>query len=57
MLAAFYLILILINAGIILIVSVARRLTTRLRQILIYFSAIGLSIFGVFQLWKGIAGV
>jgi threonine/homoserine/homoserine lactone efflux protein len=56
MLAAFYAILVLINAGIILTVSVARRLTTRLRQVLILFSAIGLAAFGVYQLWLGIAG-
>jgi threonine/homoserine/homoserine lactone efflux protein len=57
MLAAFYLTMILINAGIIVIVSFARQVNPRLRQILMILSAIGLAGFGVYQLWMGIMGL
>jgi threonine/homoserine/homoserine lactone efflux protein len=56
MLAAFYLVLILVNAVIILVVSIAHRFSPRLRQGLMIASAIGLGVFGVYQLWMGIIG-
>jgi threonine/homoserine/homoserine lactone efflux protein len=54
MLAVFYAIMILINAGIILLVSTTRRWSPRVRQWLMVFSAAGLAAFGVYQLWLGI---
>jgi threonine/homoserine/homoserine lactone efflux protein len=56
LLGAFYLVMILINAVIILLVSIAHRFNPRLRQGLMIASAAGLGIFGVYQLWMGIAG-
>ncbi len=56
MLAAFYLVMILINALIILIISIAHNFNPRLRQWLMIASAAGLAVFGVYQLWLGIAG-
>ncbi|MGB7537691.1 MAG: LysE family transporter [Anaerolineales bacterium] len=56
LLAAFYLVMILINAVIILVVSIAHRFNPRLRQWLMIASAAGLGIFGAYQLWMGIAG-
>jgi threonine/homoserine/homoserine lactone efflux protein len=57
MLAAFYLVMVLLNAVIILVVSIAHRFNPRLRQWLMIASAIGLGIFGVYQLWMGIAAI
>jgi threonine/homoserine/homoserine lactone efflux protein len=57
LLAAFYLVMILINAVIILVVSIAHRFNPRLRQWLMIASAAGLGIFGIYQLWMGIAAV
>jgi threonine/homoserine/homoserine lactone efflux protein len=56
MLAAFYAVMVLINAAIIGVVSVAHRFNPRLRQWLMTASAVGLAAFGVYQLWMGIAG-
>jgi threonine/homoserine/homoserine lactone efflux protein len=56
LLAAFYLVMIVINAIIILVVSIAHRFNPRLRQWLMIASALGLAIFGVYQLWMGILG-
>jgi threonine/homoserine/homoserine lactone efflux protein len=56
MLAAFYATMILINAIIVLVVSIAHRFNPRLRQVLMFLSALGLAVFGVYQLWMGIAG-
>jgi threonine/homoserine/homoserine lactone efflux protein len=57
LLAAFYLVMMLVNAVIILVVSIAHRFNPRLRQGLMIASAAGLGIFGVYQLWMGIAGM
>ncbi len=57
MLAAFYATMVLINAIIILVVSIAHRFNPRLRQVLMFLSAVGLGVFGVYQLWMGIAAV
>jgi threonine/homoserine/homoserine lactone efflux protein len=57
LLAAFYLVMMLVNAVIILVVSIARRFNPRLRKGLMIASAAGLGIFGVYQLWMGIAGL
>ncbi|MBN1439096.1 MAG: LysE family translocator [Anaerolineales bacterium] len=56
MLAAFYLVMILFNALIILVVSIAHRFNPRLRQWLMIASAIGLAAFGVYQVWMGVTG-
>jgi threonine/homoserine/homoserine lactone efflux protein len=56
MLAGFYCTMILVNAAIILAVSVAHRFHPRVRQFLMFVSAAGLAVFGVYQLWMGIAG-
>ncbi|MBN2085408.1 MAG: LysE family transporter [Anaerolineales bacterium] len=56
MLAAFYLVMIIVCAVIILVVSIAHRFNPRLRQWLMIASAIGLGIFGAYQLWMGITG-
>ena len=56
LLAAFYLVMIVINAILILVVSIAHKFNPRLRQWLMIASALGLGIFGVYQLWMGIAG-
>ena len=56
MLAAFYLVMIVVNAIIILVVSIAHRFNPRLRQGLMIASAAGLGIFGIYQLWMVIAG-
>jgi threonine/homoserine/homoserine lactone efflux protein len=56
MLAAFYSVMIAVNAVIILVVSIAHRFNPRLRQWLMITSAAGLGAFGVYQLWMGIAG-
>jgi threonine/homoserine/homoserine lactone efflux protein len=56
MLAGFYVTMIIINAVLILIVSVAHRWNPRLRQALLFLSAAGLAVFGVYQLWMGITG-
>lgn len=55
--AAFYAVLILFNAAIIRVASSARRLSPRLRRILVLLSAAGLAAFGVYQLWKGAAAL
>jgi len=57
MLVGFYVTMILFNAGLILLISIARQLSPRLRQVLMILSAIGLAIFGVYQLWMGIAAI
>jgi len=56
MLAAFYLVMVVVNGGIIRVVSIAHGFSPRLRQGLMIASAVGLGIFGVYQLWMGIAG-
>ena len=56
LLAAFYLVMIAVNSLIILVVSIARRFNPQLRKGLMIASAIGLGIFGAYQLWMGIAG-
>jgi threonine/homoserine/homoserine lactone efflux protein len=56
MLAAFYLVMILVNTVIIRIVSIAHRFNPRVRQMLMYVSAAGLAAFGAYQLWMGILG-
>jgi threonine/homoserine/homoserine lactone efflux protein len=56
LLAGFYATMILINGAIILIVSIAHRWNPRLRQALMYLSAAGLALFGVYQLWMGMMG-
>jgi threonine/homoserine/homoserine lactone efflux protein len=56
LLAAFYSVMTIVCAIIILVVSIAHRFNPRLRQWLMIASAIGLGIFGVYQLWMGIAG-
>lgn len=56
MLAAFYGVMILANAVIILVVSVGHRFPPRVRRLLMYASAAGLAAFGVYQLGLGIAG-
>jgi threonine/homoserine/homoserine lactone efflux protein len=56
LLAAFYLVMILVNAAIILVVSLAHRFNRKVRQILVYVSAAGLAVFGAYQLWLGVAG-
>jgi threonine/homoserine/homoserine lactone efflux protein len=56
MLAVFYSVMIVVNAVIILVVSIAHRFNPRLRQGLMIASAIGLGIFGAYQLWMGIGG-
>jgi threonine/homoserine/homoserine lactone efflux protein len=53
--AAFYAVLVPFNGVIILVVSSARMLSARLRRVLVLLSAAGLAIFGVYQLWIGIA--
>ena len=50
LLASFYLVMILVNAAIILAVS-------RVRQILMVVSAVGLGFFGIYQLGTGIAQI
>jgi threonine/homoserine/homoserine lactone efflux protein len=57
MLAAFYLVMIVVNAVIILVVSIAHGFNPRLRQWLMIASAAGLGAFGVYQLWMGIMGI
>ena len=57
LIAAFYLVLIFFNAVIILVVSSARRLSFRVRRLLVILSAAGLAVFGVYQLWMGITGL
>jgi len=57
MLAAFYSVMIVVNAAIIRVVSIAHRFNPRLRQWLMAASAAGLGVFGVYQLWMGIAGI
>jgi threonine/homoserine/homoserine lactone efflux protein len=57
MLAAFYLVMIVVNIIIIRVVSIAHRFNPRLRQWLMIASAAGLGVFGVYQLWMGIAGI
>ena len=56
MLAGFYITMILLHAVLILIVSIAHRWNSRLRQALIFLSAVGLAVFGVYQVWMGITG-
>jgi threonine/homoserine/homoserine lactone efflux protein len=56
LLAAFYSVMIIVCAVIILVVSIAHRFNPRLRQWLMIASALGLGIFGVYQLWMGIMG-
>jgi threonine/homoserine/homoserine lactone efflux protein len=56
LLAAFYLVMIVVNSVIILVVSIAHRFNPQLRKGLMIASAIGLGVFGAYQLWMGIAG-
>jgi threonine/homoserine/homoserine lactone efflux protein len=56
LLAAFYGVMILGNAVIILIVSFGHRFPPRVRRLMMYASAAGLAAFGVYQLGMGIAG-
>jgi threonine/homoserine/homoserine lactone efflux protein len=55
--AGFYTTLILFNALIILLVSSARRLSPELRRILVICSAVGLAVFGAYQILQGAAAV
>jgi threonine/homoserine/homoserine lactone efflux protein len=57
LLAAFYLVMILFNAGLIVLVSAARNLHAKMRQGFILLSAVGLAFFGVYQLWMGAAAL
>jgi len=56
MLAVFYSVMIVVNAAIIRVVSIAHEFSPRLRQGLMIASALGLGIFGAYQLWMGIMG-
>ncbi len=56
MLASFYSVMIVVNAIIIRVVSMAHGFNPRLRQGLMLVSAAGLGIFGAYQLWMGIGG-
>jgi threonine/homoserine/homoserine lactone efflux protein len=56
MLAVFYSVMVAVNAVIIRVVSIAHGFSPRLRQGLMIASAIGLGIFGAYQLWMGITG-
>jgi uncharacterized membrane protein YeiH len=53
MLAAFYLVMILFTAGLIVLVSAVRHLHKRMRQVFVLLSAAGLAFFGVYQIWMG----
>jgi threonine/homoserine/homoserine lactone efflux protein len=56
LLAGFYGTMILFNGVIIRIVSIGHQLDLRLRKILMFLSAAGLALFGIYQLWAGITG-
>ncbi len=56
MLAVFYSVMIAVNAVIIRVVSIAHGFSPRLRQVLMIASAVGLGIFGAYQLWMGLGG-
>jgi threonine/homoserine/homoserine lactone efflux protein len=56
LLAGFYITMILFNAVLILTVSAAHRFNPRVRRVLMILSAIGLAVFGVYQLWTGMSG-
>lgn len=57
LLAGFYATMILINAAIITVVSIAHMLNPRLRRILIACSAAGLAFFGVYQIYTGMTAI
>ncbi len=48
--AAFYLVMILVMAGLIVLVSAARNLHVKMRQAFVFLSAAGLAFFGLYQL-------
>ena len=54
--AAFYGTMIATNAGIVLLFHLTRALGPRVNRVLIGVSALGLAGFGVYQLWRGVAG-
>jgi threonine/homoserine/homoserine lactone efflux protein len=55
--AAFYLVMILFTAGLIVLVSAARTLHRKMRQGFVLLSAAGLAFFGMYQLWMGAAAL
>jgi len=55
--AAFYLVMILFTAALIVLVSAARNLHRKMRQGFVLLSAAGLAAFGVYQLWIGVAAL
>jgi threonine/homoserine/homoserine lactone efflux protein len=52
----FYAVLVLSLAGLIILFAAAGRLDTRLARVLSGLSALALLIFGLYQLWQGLAG-
>jgi threonine/homoserine/homoserine lactone efflux protein len=54
LLTGFYSILILVTLGIMLLFSVARKTGPRIDRALVGFSAIALTIFGLYEIWLGI---
>jgi threonine/homoserine/homoserine lactone efflux protein len=55
--AAFYLVMILVMAGLIILVSAARNLHVKMRQGFVLLSAAGLAFFGLYQLWMGVTAL
>jgi threonine/homoserine/homoserine lactone efflux protein len=54
LLAGFYSILIFVTLGIMLLFSAARKIGPRISRTLVGFSAIALTIFGLYEIWLGI---
>jgi threonine/homoserine/homoserine lactone efflux protein len=54
LLLGFYSILILVTLGVMLVFSIARKTGPRIGRALVGFSAIALSIFGLYEIWLGV---
>ncbi len=57
LLFGFYSILILVTLGIMLLFSAARKTGARVSRILVGFSAVALSLFGLYEIWLGIKSI
>ena len=57
LLAGFYVVMILCQAGIILLFAAARNLGPRVNRVMVGISAIALACFGIYELWSGLGAI
>jgi len=55
--AAFYGVMVIVSAGIVIVFASARAFGARLSQVCVAISAVALACFGLYQLWRGVTSI